>query len=63
MIKLCMFSYNFAYTIMNDNTVLKESKQSFYSAKNSPMININGKLQKHFFKMSDTPHLACSVVG
>ena len=64
MIKLRMFSYNFACTIMSD-TVLKESKQSFYSTKNSPIINLKGKLLKpfYFFKMSDAPYLACSLVG
>ena len=46
-------------------TVLKESKQSFYSMKNSLIINLKGKLQKpfYFFKMSDAPYLACSLVG
>ena len=49
MIELGMFSYNFAYTILNEQyTVLKESKQSFYSMKNPPIINLKGKLQKPF---------------
>ena len=45
MIKLRMFSYNFAYTIMS--VVL------YY--------NLKGKLQKHFYfcKMSDAPYLTC----
>ena len=63
MIKLGMFSYNFTYTIMK--IVFKKSKQSFYSTKNSLVINLEGKLQKpfYFFKMSDAPYLACSLVG
>ena len=49
MIKLRMFNYNFAYTILNQPyTVLKESKQSFYSTKNSLFINLKEKLQKPF---------------
>ena len=64
MLKLRMFSYNFDYTIMSD-TVLNESKQSFYSTKNPLIIGIKGKLQRpfYFFKMSDAPYLACSLVG
>ena len=49
MIGLRKFSYNFAYTIDNERyTVLKESKQSFYSMKNPLIINLKGKLQKSF---------------
>ena len=51
MIKLrvfSLFSCNFTYTIMSGYTVLKESKQSFYSTKNLLIINLKGKLQKHF---------------
>ena len=49
MIGLRIFSYNFAYTIMSKrHTVLKESKQSFYSMKNPQIINLKGKLQKAF---------------
>ena len=49
MIELCMFSYNFAYTIMNERyTVLKESKQSFCSMENPLIIDLKGKLRKPF---------------
>ena len=57
MTELGVFSYNFAYTIINElYTVLKESKQSFYSTKNPLIINLNGKLQKpfHFFLRRQT---------
>ena len=46
MIKLRIFSYNFAYS--ERYTVLKESKPSFYSTKEPPIINLKGKLQKAF---------------
>ena len=46
MIKHCVFSYNFAYTIMKRYTVLKESKQSFHLTKNPLVINFKGKLKK-----------------
>ena len=46
MTELRMFSYSFAYTIMSKRyTVLKESKQSFYSTNNPLIINIKGKLK------------------
>ena len=41
-----MYSYNFAYKIMSDILYQKESKQSFYSTKNSLVINLKGKLFK-----------------
>ena len=65
MIQIRMFSYNFTYTIMIYCTLLKESKQNFYSTKKSLIINLKGKLQKpfYFFKMSDASYLACSLVG
>ena len=68
MIELRMFSYNFDYTIMSERyTVSKESKQSFYSTKNALIINLKGKLQKHFdFFLTYQPdalYLACSLVG
>ena len=49
MIELRMFSYNFPCMIMSERyTVLKEPKQSFYSAKNPLIVNLKGKLQKPF---------------
>ena len=41
-----MFSYNYAYTIISDILVLKESKHSLYSTKNLLIINLKGKLRK-----------------
>ena len=51
-----MFSYNFACTIMKRSTLLKESKESFYSTKNPPVINLKGKLRKplDFFSRCQT---------
>ena len=65
MIKLRMLSYNFAHMIMSDILHKKESKQIFCSTKHPLIINLKGKLQKpsYFFKMSDAPYLACSLVG
>ena len=49
-IKLCMFSSNFAYTIMSDI-------QSFNSVKNPLIINLKGQLEKpfYFFLRCQTP--------
>ena len=44
-------------------TVLKESKQSFYSTKTPLIINLKKKskgLLQFSFKMPDAPYLACS---
>ena len=53
MIKLGMFSYNFLCTTMSDIYCIKR------------IINLKGKLQRpfYFFKISDAPYLACSLVA
>ena len=65
MIELGMLSYNSAYTNNEQYTLSKESKQSFYSTKNTLIINLNRKLQKPFdsFVVPRALYLACSLVG
>ena len=52
---------------LHDNeryTVLKESKQSFYSTKNSLIINLKEKLQKpfNFFLKCQTRHISLAYL-
>ena len=48
MIKLRMFSYNFAYTIMSDILYLKNQTKASIHQKKSLIVNLIGKLQKPF---------------
>ena len=48
MIKLRMFSYNFAYTIMSDILYQKNHSKASIQQKATNYINLKGKLQKPF---------------